>query len=83
MTRKKKLACRVVRIHVFCIRNDFLPLALINYARYQGIDANRALDLTNRKFKYRIEYIEQNSDRALSEMTLSEMDALWDEAKST
>jgi len=55
--------------------------AFINYARHLGIDANRALDLTNRKFKSRIEYIEENSNQPLMEMTLEEMDALWDQAK--
>lgn len=58
-----------------------LLFALINYARYIDVDANRALDLTNRKFKTRIEYIEANSDKPLSDMTLGEMDKLWDEAK--
>ena len=50
-----------------------LLFALINYARFIDVDANRALDLTNRKFKSRIEYIEKEADRPLSEMTLSEM----------
>lgn len=58
-----------------------LLFALINYARYIDVDANRALDLTNRKFKSRVEYIEDKSDRPLSDMTLEEMDHLWDEAK--
>ena len=58
-----------------------LLFALINYARYLEIDANRALDLTNRKFKSRVEYIERHAGRPLSEMTLGEMDKLWDEAK--
>ncbi|MCL4133016.1 UNVERIFIED_CONTAM: hypothetical protein GTU68_001982 [Idotea baltica] len=55
--------------------------SLINYARFIGVDANRALDLTNRKFKSRVEYIEQHSEKALTEMTLEEMDLLWDKAK--
>jgi len=58
-----------------------LLFALVNYARYIGVDANRALDLTNRKFKSRIEYIERESGKPLVEMTLDEMDKLWDEAK--
>jgi len=58
-----------------------LLFSLINYARFLDIDASRALDLTNRKFKYRVEYIEKNSGKPLSEMTLQEMDALWDAAK--
>ncbi len=56
--------------------------SLINYARFIGVDASRALDLTNRKFKSRVEYIEQNADRPLSDMTLDQMDALWNEAKA-
>ena len=59
-----------------------LLFALINYARFQGIDANRALDLTNRKFKSRVEYIEDHSGRPLADMNLEEMDLLWDEAKT-
>ena len=55
--------------------------AFINYARHLGVDANRALDLTNRKFKSRIEYIEETSAKPLSDMSLQEMDVLWDEAK--
>ena len=55
--------------------------AFINYARHLGVDANRALDLTNRKFKSRIEYIEETSAKPLSGMSLQEMDVLWDEAK--
>ncbi len=58
-----------------------LLFSLINYSRHVGVDANRALDLTNRKFKSRIEYIEKKSERSLSDMTLEEMDSLWDEAK--
>ncbi len=58
-----------------------LLFALVNYARFLDIDANRALDLTNRKFKDRIEYIEQNANKPMSEMTLEEMDLLWEKAK--
>lgn len=58
-----------------------LLFSLINYARFIDVDANRALDLTNRKFKSRVEYIEEESDRPLTDMTLEEMDLLWNEAK--
>ncbi len=60
-----------------------LVFSLINYARHLSIDSNRALDLTNRKFKRRFEYIETHATKSLSDMTLAEMDALWDEAKTT
>ncbi len=60
-----------------------LIFSLVNYARHLNIDSNRALDLTNRKFKRRFEYIEAHATKSLSDMTLAEMDALWDEAKTT
>ena len=60
-----------------------LIFSLVNYARHLNIDSNRALDLTNRKFKRRFEYIEAKATRSLKDMTLAEMDALWDEAKTT
>lgn len=56
--------------------------SLINYARYLGVDPETALDRINRKFKSRFEYIESHADRPLTEMTLEEMDALWEEAKN-
>ncbi len=56
--------------------------SLINYARFKKIDCYYALDLTNRKFKRRVEYIEQYAPKALTDMTLEEMDALWNEAKT-
>ncbi len=55
--------------------------SLINYARWQGIDPETALEKVNQKFKRRFEYIERMADRALQEMSLAEMDALWNEAK--
>ena len=55
--------------------------SLINYARYQGIDPEAALEKVNIKFKRRFEYIERNAPRALKEMSLAEMDLLWEAAK--
>ncbi len=55
--------------------------ALINYARFIGVDPESALENTNRKFKKRFEYIEANAKKPLDEMSLNEMDALWNEAK--
>lgn len=56
--------------------------SLINYARFQNIDPETALERVNRKFKERFEYIEANADRDLKDMSLQEMDALWNEAKA-
>ena len=55
--------------------------SLINYARFIGVDPETALDRTNRKFKKRFEYIESMAPKSLTDMTLEEMDALWNEAK--
>jgi XTP/dITP diphosphohydrolase len=55
--------------------------SLINYARYKGIDPETSLERVNLKFKRRFEYIESKAPKPLKEMTLGEMDALWDEAK--
>ncbi len=56
--------------------------ALINYARFLEIEPETALEKVNRKFKKRFEYIEKNAPRDLNEMSLQEMDNLWNEAKT-
>ena len=56
--------------------------SLINYARFMNIDPETALERVNQKFKKRFEYIEAHADRDLNEMSLSEMDALWNQAKT-
>lgn len=55
--------------------------SLVNYARFIGVDPETALERVNKKFKKRFEYIEANADKDLNDMTLAEMDALWNEAK--
>ena len=55
--------------------------SMINYARFKGIDPETALERINLKFKTRFEYIEANADRDLNDMSLEEMDKLWNEAK--
>lgn len=59
-----------------------LIFALINYARFQNIDPEAALEKVNRKFKKRFEYIEDNAPKQLIDMSLQEMDDLWNVAKS-
>ena len=62
---------------------DFL-FSVINAARLYKLNPDNALEMTNQKFIRRFNYIEQHSIRAgkpLTEMTLAEMDALWNEAK--
>lgn len=55
--------------------------SLVNYARFIGIDPESALERTNRKFKSRFEFIERHAPKPLLDMTLQEMDALWNQAK--
>ncbi|GAB1370860.1 nucleoside triphosphate pyrophosphohydrolase [Candidatus Kapaibacterium sp.] len=62
---------------------DFI-FAIVNAARHEGIVAEEALHLTNNKFKSRFQYIEKKageSGKKLEDMTLEEMDEIWDEAK--
>lgn len=56
--------------------------SLINYARFEGIDPETALEKVNQKFKKRFEYIESQATKSLEEMSLAEMDELWNAAKA-
>jgi tetrapyrrole methylase family protein/MazG family protein len=61
-----------------------LLFSLINYARFIDINPEEALERTNLKFIKRFQYLEnaaKNKGKALSEMTLAEMDVYWNEAK--
>ncbi len=62
-----------------------LLFALINYARYIGVNPEDALERTNRKFKRRFSHIEDvaaQEGKKLHEMSLDEMDGLWNQAKT-
>ncbi|HRP02126.1 MAG TPA: nucleoside triphosphate pyrophosphohydrolase [Candidatus Kapabacteria bacterium] len=62
---------------------DFI-FAIVNAARHEGLVAEESLHLTNNKFSLRFQFIEQKSLEAgkkLNDMTLSEMDALWEKSK--
>ncbi len=68
--------------------NEFgdLLFSLINASRLYGINPDNALERTNRKFISRFTYVEEKAreqGKELKEMTLAEMDALWNEAKDT
>lgn len=58
-----------------------LLFAAINALRLTGIDPQSALQNACRKFTRRFEYMEDHAPRPLQDMTLDEMDVLWDEAK--
>ena len=58
--------------------------SLVNAARLYHINPDNALEHTNQKFISRFNYVEakaKEAGKALNEMTLEEMDALWNEAK--
>ena len=58
--------------------------SLVNFARFLNIDAENALEITNKKFINRFTQMEQAAlakGRNLNEMTLEEMDAIWNEIK--
>lgn len=58
--------------------------SLINYARFVDINAEDALERTNKKFIKRFQYLESEAakiGKPLSEMTLAEMDVYWNKAK--
>ena len=62
---------------------DFL-FSVINAARLYKLNPDNALEMTNRKFIDRFNYIEAHSikiGKPLKDMTLEEMDRLWEEAK--
>ena len=64
---------------------DFL-FSVINAARLYKLNPDNALEMTNRKFINRFNYIEAHSikiGKPLKNMTLSEMDKLWNEAKKS
>lgn len=61
-----------------------LLFAAINYARLLNINPDTALEKTNKKFKQRFQWMETQSleqGKTLKELTLSEMEELWQESK--
>ncbi|WP_339660568.1 nucleoside triphosphate pyrophosphohydrolase [Croceibacter atlanticus] len=58
--------------------------SMINYARFLKVNPENALERTNKKFIKRFQYLEQKAKqqgKALADMTLTEMDVYWNEAK--
>ena len=58
--------------------------AIVNAARLYGLNPDTALERTCHKFRQRFTYLEEHTirqGRDLKDMTLAEMDAIWDEAK--
>ncbi|MDE6271933.1 MAG: nucleoside triphosphate pyrophosphohydrolase [Muribaculaceae bacterium] len=62
-----------------------LLFAVVNAARLYGVNPENALEKTNKKFISRFNYLENECKRRglnLKEMTLAQMDEIWNEAKS-
>ncbi len=69
------------------IENEFgdVLFSMINYARFLNVSPENALERTNKKFIKRFQYLEgkaKDLNKSLKDMTLSEMDVFWEEAKS-
>ena len=61
-----------------------LLFSLVNFARFLNIDAENALEVTNKKFIRRFTTMEQKAmatGKPLAQMTLEEMDAIWNQIK--
>lgn len=69
------------------LENEFgdLLFSIVNAARLYKVHPDTALEHTNKKFIFRFNYVESQAKaagKALNEMTLAEMDQLWDEVKT-
>ena len=61
-----------------------LMFALVNYSRFIKVNPMDALEVANKKFRSRFNYVEEKArenGRALVDMTLDEMNELWEQAK--
>lgn len=77
----------VTEVNKSKVEDEFgdLLFALVNYARFIKVDPEAALERTNLKFIRRFKFIEEKAaqmNRTLNDMTLTEMDTIWNEAKA-
>ena len=82
----KELKVEIEKMDNSQMENEFgdLFFSLVNAARLYGIDPETALERTNRKFISRFNYLENETlkkGRSLRDMTLDEMNVIWEEAK--
>lgn len=83
----KELKTEIDRMDKDRIQAEFgdLFFSMVNAARLYDVDPETALEQTNRKFISRFNYLESKTlkqGRKLKHMTLDEMNAIWEEAKS-
>jgi len=82
-----ELKQEILRSNQDAIEDEFgdVFFSLVNAARLYDIDPETALERTNRKFISRFKYVEEQAKlqgKKLKDMSLSEMDILWTQAKS-
>jgi XTP/dITP diphosphohydrolase len=81
-----ELAHEIEQVEASRMEAEFgdLFFAMVNAARLYGIDPETALERTNIEFVRRFNFLESQTllkGRNLKEMTLAEMDLIWEEAK--
>ncbi len=83
LEEKQELEEAVAEGDIDHIEEEFgdMMFSMVNYARFLNIDPEQALEKINKKFKKRFEYIEEHAPKSLADMSLDEMDALWNESK--
>ncbi len=62
-----------------------LLFSLINYARFEDINPDTALEHTNKKFKYRFQQIEEHAmaqGKKITDLSIGEMNEIWEKAKN-
>ena len=82
----KELQAEVEKASQKTIEDEFgdVLFSMINYARFLNINPDTALERTNQKFSKRFTYLETKAKelgKSLQDMTLTEMDVYWEEAK--
>jgi MazG family protein len=58
-----------------------LFFTLINMARFLKIDPEKAVQKANQKFIKRFQYIEDHANKPINELTINEMESLWQQGK--
>ena len=58
-----------------------LLFSVVNYARHLGVEPEQALRIANRKFETRFRHMERHADDSLSDMSIDQLESLWNAAK--
>jgi len=82
-----ELKVEIEKGNLDAIESEFgdVLFSLINYSRFLNVNPENALERTNKKFIKRFQYLESKAkelNKSLKDMTLTEMDVYWEQAKS-